>query len=297
MNSSFEWNDLRLILAVGDAGSLSGAARKLQVSHATVFRRLGEIERRVGVALFERTRSGYVATIAGEEAVSAARRVESEVHALERTVIGRDLRPSGTVSVTTTDTLHYFLLGPILAQFCARYPEIDLDVIVSNHLFDLSQREADVALRPAMAPAEHLTGRKLGIIRQSVYGRRGLAQPGAQSWRAPSLPWVGPDHHMAYAGLEQWMAKHGVDQRCRLRVNSVLGMHAAVKAGIGVAVLPDYLARDDAELVRLDSVGELDTDLWLLTHPTLRRAARISAFADFVGTAARQVLAAADARD
>ncbi|WP_048647889.1 LysR family transcriptional regulator [Nitratireductor soli] len=297
MNSAFEWNDLRLILAVGDAGSLSGAGRKLQVSHATVFRRLGAIERRIGVALFERTRGGYVATTAGEEAVSVARRLESEIHALEQAVIGRDLRPSGTVSVTTTDTLHYFLLGPILAGFCARYPEIDLDVIVSNHLFDLSQREADVALRPAMAPAAHLVGRKLGIIRQSVYGRRGLARTGGPAWREKSLPWVGPDHHMAYTDLEQWMARHGADQRCRLRVNSVLGMHAAVKAGIGVAVLPDYLARGDAELTRLDGVGELDVDLWLLTHPTLRRAARISAFADFVSVAVRHALSAADAPD
>jgi molybdate transport repressor ModE-like protein len=186
------WDDLRTILAIARAGSLSGAARELKVSHATVFRRLGHIEERLGVKLFERGRGGYAPSPAGEEIADAATRIEAEVIGVERRVIGRDLRPAGTVRVATTDTLLIGLLSPVFAAFREAYPDIALEVSVSNAVVNLSRREADVAIRPTTAPPEHLIGRRLVTIEQAVYGRAGDFRKGIRCRRPTQRPGSDP---------------------------------------------------------------------------------------------------------
>ena len=168
---SLHWDDLRVVQAIAEAGSLSGAGRRLGASHATVFRRLNAIERRLGVALFERSRTGYAPTPAGEDLAATAARVETEVLGAERRVVGRDLRLSGSIRVTTTDTLLMGLLSPIFAGFQRAHPEIVLEVAVSNQLFNLSQRDADVAVRPSPSPPEHLVGRRVGTVAQASGAR------------------------------------------------------------------------------------------------------------------------------
>ncbi len=228
---SLQWDDLRVILSIAEAGSLSGAGRRLRASHATVFRRLNAIEARLGVALFERSRTGYAPTAAGEDLAATAARVQAEVLGAERRMAGRDLRLSGSIRVTTTDTLLMGLLSPIFADFQREHPEITLEVAVSNQLFNLSQRDADVAVRPSAAPPEHLVGRPAGRIAQAVYARAGAA-PDA---------WVGPDRHLGYNALDIWMADSGANQRCRYRVDTMLGMYAAVREGQGGPCCPVIL--------------------------------------------------------
>lgn len=282
------WDDLRTVLAIAEAGSLSGAARGLGVSHATVFRRLGAIEERLGVQLFERGRGGYTPTTAGEDVAGAAKRIESEVVGVERRVAGRDLLPSGTLRITTTDTLLNGLLSPILARFRQNYPEITLEIAVSNVLLSLSKREADVAVRPTQEPPENLVGRRAGRIAQAVYGAAAVFA-GAASPEYATVDWIGPDETLWYRQLDAWMKQQGHDERCRYRVDSLQGMQTGVADGIGIAVLPRYLGDGDPRLVRLgEPIPELVNDLWLLTHPDLRRVARIRAFTEFVGDAIRE---------
>ncbi|MCC5883877.1 MAG: LysR family transcriptional regulator [Halomonas sp.] len=269
------WDDLRVVQAIAKAGSLAGAGRGLGASHATVFRRLNAIESRLGVALFERSRSGYAPTPAGEDLAAVAERVEAEVLGAERRVVGRDMRLSGTIRVTTTDTLLVGLLSPIFAAFQRAHSDIVLEVAVSNQLFNLSQRDADVAVRPSSSPPEHLVGRRVGSIAQAVYARSDTPEA-----------WVGPDRHLGYAALDAWMTMNGANERCRYRVDTMLGMLAATRDGLGRAVLPCYLADVEQALVRLgEPIPELATDLWLLTHPDLRRVARIRTFMVFLAEA------------
>ncbi len=288
MNRQLRWDDLRVILAIAVAGTLSGAGRRLGLSHATVFRRIGEIEDRLGVKLFERSRTGYSSTLAGEEAAAAARRIESEVLEVERRVAGRDLRPSGTVRVTTTDALLFGLLSPVITEFRKTYLDIDLEIAVSNELFSLCKREADVAIRPSSTPPEPLVGRKLGTIAQGIYGRKDYIPQKNDKIDIYSMAWVGADESMAYRVLDRWMTEQGLVEPVRYRVNTVLGMFAAVRDGAGLAVLPCYLGDGDDELVRLgEIIPALSTDLWLLTHPDLRNTARIRALLDFVADAVK----------
>ncbi len=289
MNSKTKWDDLRLILAVHDAGTLSGAGRRLGISHATVYRRLAGIEDRLGVVLFNGAKSGYAPTPAGEELAATARQIEIHVKDAERRVVGQDLRPSGTVRVATLDSFLVGFLSPIFAEFQIMHGEIALEVAVSNHLYSLSKREADVAIRPSMAPSPALVGRKAGTIAYAAYGR---GETGGDPDEFPKLQesqWVGPDETLNYPELESWMTSQNLDRQCRYRVNSVVGMHAGVRQGHGLAVLPCYLGDPDRELVRFsDAIPELATDLWILTHRDLHKAARVRALMEFVFAALKQ---------
>lgn len=282
MNSNLHWDDLNLALVIGQTGSLSAAGRKLGVSHATIYRRLNQMEDRLGVSLFQRARNGYVPTDAGEELIKAAHAVEDQVLTVERHILGKDLRPSGTVRITTTDTLFDGMLSPILTGFGEKYPDITLEIAISNQVLNLSRREADIALRPATSPAETLVGRKVSAIEIAVYASKSRKEPkDTTDWSTQD--WIGPDERMFYRELEQWMAANNLDRLCRYRVDTVMGMIAAVRNGLGLAALPCYLADRDAKLTRVSApIPELTVDLWLLTHPDLRHTARISAVLDYI---------------
>lgn len=286
------WDDLQIFWAIADTGSLSGAGKRLNISHATVFRRLNEMEARLGVALFERSRTGYTPNAAGDELALVASRVESQILAAERRLAGQDLKLSGTIRLTTTDTLFSGLLASILAEFRKEYRDIDLEVVVSNQVHSLSKREADIALRPTQNPPETLVGRRLGTIQQAVYGQR-------LHWQETQTPllrlnqpdWIGPDHHMGDIHLESWMEKHDLNKHCHYRIDSMQGIQMAIRHSTCVAVLPCYLGDSDSSLLRLtDPIPSLAVPLWLLTHPDLRRANRIRVFTQIIGEHIRQSL-------
>lgn len=284
MNKKLDWNDYQTVLLIAEAGTLSGAAQRSGTSHPTMFRRINAVEQKLGVRLFERFRTGYRLTSAGEEVAATAREIEELTNATERRVAGRDLRPSGIVHLATTDSLFWGLLAPEIARLRHVEPEIVLDVTVSNEISDLSFREADIAIRPASAPEEHLVGRRLGRIRQAVYAARslGLSEDDHNNWAG--LPWIGPSASMSYPQLHAWMHASGVQDGCVAKSDSVLSMLAAVRAGIGVAILPCYLADPDPDLRRLGpEIEDLGVDLWMLTHPDLRHTARVRAVLDFFG--------------
>ncbi len=286
MNSSLDWNDYKIVLQIADAGSLSGAARQAGSSHPTMFRRINAVEEKLGVRLFERFRSGYQPTAAGEEIVAAARQIAELTNKTERRMSGRDLRPSGLVRIATTDTLLYALLAPEIARLRRLEPDITLEIVVSNEISDLSLREADIAIRPSSTPDPHLFGRKLGIISQGIYARHNVELSAQDPQSLASLPWLGPSPSMPYSQLHSWMKDNGYDDACVCTADTVLGLYTGVRSGIGIAVLPDYLAEPDPELIRLGAhVDEVAVELWLLTHPDLRHTARVRAVLDhFAGS-------------
>lgn len=283
------WNDFELVMAIATAGSLSGAARTLGVSHATVFRRLGDIEQRLGVTLFDRSRTGYRPTLAGEELAETAKVMDEAALAAERKVAGRDLEPSGEIWTTTTDSLLMGLLAPLFTEFREKYPGILLDVAVSNQLFNLTRREADVAIRPSNRPPENLIGRPLTTIGQAVYGHRrfGLT-PGEAIEAYAGQPWIGAGPRLTDSALDQWMDSYALKASCIYRVDTLVSILSAVRSGMGLAVLPCYLADGDAEVVQLtDPIPELEYGLWFLMHPDLRGVVRIHALMDFLTEAIR----------
>ena len=206
------WDDLRFFLAVARAGTLSGAARSLGVTHSTVFRRLGTFEERLGVRLFERLPDGYALTGAGEAMQETAIRIDEEIIALSRQVTGQDQRLSGLIRITAIDMLATGLLPRHLAAFHAAQPGIELEVIVSDTPLDLTRREADVALRIGNTPQETLVGRRVGRLAFGAYASAERAAQGIDDDLACS-DWIGFGRSRARVG---WFVRHVGDSEFQL---------------------------------------------------------------------------------
>ncbi len=287
MNTRLAWDDFRLIKAIADHDGLTGAAAALGVNHSTVFRRLGQIEEQLGLPLFERRKTGYVATVAGEEMATLAARMDDDVTAFGRRLAGRDVAPSGEVRVTTTDTLYLNMLLPIFAAFRAAHPAIRLDIVIGNQALNLSRRDADVAIRASDSPGETLVGRKLAMLTWAVYGRaeealtpQEKADPGALFQRN----WVTLGDQLGYVKAARYVRNHVAPEKIALRSSAVLGMAEAVEQGIGIGPLPCFIADQRPGLIRLMPQNpDFSTGLWILTHPDIRHAPRVRAFMDFCG--------------
>lgn len=289
MNTSIDWDDLRVALAVADAGSLAGAARALNVNHTTALRRLDALESRLDTRLFDRQRGGYLPTEAGELLAQEARAIAPRVADIERRLLGRDLRLTGQVRVTTAFVTMAYLLPSALAGFARAQPGIEVEVAESGTLLDLSRRQADVAIRISKVVPEHWVGRELGQVRYRVYARRGAeGLPQADTPIEQLLaqaPWVSFEREPSNS-FGRWMRANIPPQQVRLRVDIFNSMVAMLRTGLGVGVLPVFAADAEPELVPVSGfIDALDMPLWILVHPDLRRTGRIRAFMQHVGDA------------
>jgi molybdate transport repressor ModE-like protein len=284
------WNELRLVLAVHRAGSLTAAAKALGVDHSTAFRRLNALEARLGVRLFERLPGGtYQATPAGQRMAAAAERMEAEALALDRDITGRDHRLSGRLRVTCSETLAHRVLTRHLAAFRRDQPGIVVELVIDNRVLSLSRREADIALRPVRPKEGDLWGRKLADVAWTLYGARAcLEDKGGAIARASDLSshgLIGWEETAAGIQAAEWLGHWAPPDAFVFRTNSLVNQSAAAKAGIGLALLPCYLGDGEADLMRAfqTPVPELMGELWIVTHADLKATARVRAFFDLVG--------------
>ncbi|QNN56663.1 LysR family transcriptional regulator [Diaphorobacter ruginosibacter] len=278
-----DWDDLRVFLAVAREGALSAAARALGVNHSTVLRRLGALESRMDVRLFDRLPTGYAMTLAGESLRDRLRGVEEQIDTAQRQLSGLDLRLSGTIRITTTDTLLIGLLGPMLAEFRALHPGIQLQLVVNNSFLSLNKREADVAIRPSNTPPDYLIGRRAGRVQTAIYASKAYLKARPRHRKLAELDWVALDEGLSHLAQARWLRTHIPMERIVAQVDSLNGMTQLVRAGMGTGLLLCMLADGDRQLVQIEPPSEdLDTQVWVLTHPDLKDVARIKAFTDFI---------------
>lgn len=278
-----DWNDLRIFLALARHGSVRAAAAKLDVSHSTVARRTELLEKQLGARLFDRLPSGYAITAAGEDVRGIAEEVERDLDGLERQMLGRDQRLAGSIQLTTVDFLGTHLLMPLLADFTRRYPEIDLGVVATYEVLDISRREADVALRFTDKPPEHLVGRPLATVGTAAYATPGYLERhglGANS----TACWIGYTRLRAERGWVQHTAYPHLPARGH--IESVLLQFEAAKAGMGIGMLPCIVGDSEPLLRRLpESRPGPSFELWLLTHRDVRKTARLRVFTEYLSEA------------
>jgi len=281
-----DWDDYQYFLAVAGSGSVSAAARRLSQSHSTVLRRLDKLEAALDVRLFERFQTGYVLTANGDALQALLAPIADGMQEIERKLGGHDTALQGAIRVTTTDTLMDTLL-PTLSAFRTSYPGIQLQLTIANSFVNLSRRDADVAIRPSNTPPDNLVGRKLGTVRTAPYAARAyldrIGDDGRPDGDWARYDWVAPDESLAHLRQARWLHEHVPAAKHAASVDSLLGMASAVEAGLGAGMLLCLLAEARPGLVRLaDPDPALGTDVWILTHPDLRRVNRIRVFTAFL---------------
>jgi DNA-binding transcriptional LysR family regulator len=273
-------NDLMVVLALVRTGTLAAAGLQLAVDGSTVFRSVQRLEKSLHQRLFERSRAGYQATELGLQLAQHAERIEVELEAARGATDGQNTGVSGSVRISTTDTLLHGLVMPALRSLGAAHAGLHFELTASNELASLSKRDADIAVRATTRPPEHLVGKHLGPIRVAVYGARHQPfGPGAIAEGALS-PWIGPDDSMPEHPSVLWRKRHQPQALLQYKVNSILSVMEAIAAGLGVGIVPLFLARGREDLVALsEPLDECETQLWLLTHPESRHLRRISTVA------------------
>lgn len=267
-----DWEDLRLVLAICRAGTLSGAARALGINYSTVFRRISSIERANKLRLFERHRNGYVMTEAGEAVMRHAERMEEEANAVSRELLGTDTRLSGSIKLTAPEGVTHFALMPHLESFCKQHPDIELDLIITSSSLYLERNEADLAVRIGKRPPQNYIAREVCKFSFGTYG---------------SPDYIAKNRHLT--PLEHSFVEHRDDPRPwwasdkdRVKIvfksDSMMINNDAVRRGLGLISTPHIVGSRVPGLQRLDlPVKETERTMWLLMHPDLRGTARVKA--------------------
>lgn len=275
------WDDLRLFLAVARTGSISGAARQLDVQHSTVSRRIRQFEEKMGTRLIERKQGGYELTPAGESVKEAAIHIEREVLAVDGSVQGIDKDIAGPLRVTAINNMASSVLMPMLARFSELHPQVELHVIVSNLDASLSQREADVAIRLTNSPTDTLIGKRLVTVASTIYGSRSYFQRLHEKGGEPR--WIGVE---CCGFHKSWTKQSCGEQRHNFISDDTLLTLSAIREGLGVSILPCFMGDTDPLLERYcDPDPAFNLGLWILLHPDLKHTARVLVFRDFMSEA------------
>lgn len=283
LQSKLSLSDLELVLALIRGRTLNGAAERLKLDASTVFRTIKRIEQDLGERLFDRSRQGYLATELALKLAVHAERIESQLQEAHEAAYASAGEPSGVLRITTTDTILHGLLLPVLNQFAAAYPRIELELMVSNVIADLSRRDADVAIRATRKPPEYLVGTRLGTMSAAVCASRSFLQGAAQPIDLENTDWIALDESLADHPSLKWRRARYPKVAVRYRCNSVLSVTGCVVHGLGVGVVPMFLVRNNPELEIVEGpLKELDTDLWILAHPDIRHLQRVKLLFDFL---------------
>lgn len=269
------WDDIRYFLALARAGSLSGASRMLGVEHSTVARRMGQLEEALDAKLFDRFARGWTLTSEGMELLQKAQGVEREVTAFRRTASGMDAL-TGTVRITAPPLMLSHLIMPHVGAVTEAHPGLTLELVGERREADLARAEADIAVRLGEPSEPNLVIRHLGAISYGLYGL-----PHQIERSKLDRIYIGFDDSMPDLPQKSWLEAHAEGCRISIRTNDMSTMLEAALAGLGVALLPEFLARPHDRLVALEvDVPTPFRPLYLVMHPDIRRARRVQIVAD-----------------
>ncbi len=271
------WSDVQVFLAVARAGTVRGAAGTMKLDASTVSRRVAALEQAVGIKLFQRTSAGLLLTPAGKAMLDTSERVSDELDHLTRRMIGHDRRLGGLVRVTFPGSFTT-LVHEAMAPFVQRHPAIEIELLTLDALVDIDGKKADLAIRVAAQPPEHLVGRRVATLAGALYA----SQPYLREETAPLVSadhrWVDWDRRLASKPAFAWLHQLFPARRVVARGLSTADVLHAVLAGAGVGALPCIVGDAEPSLIRLlDAPKETWSSVWLLTHAELKPAARVRA--------------------
>lgn len=270
------WEHLKFFLAIAETSSLSGAANQLNVNHSTVFRRLKALEDEIEGRLFDRIDHRYVLTATGETLLAQGQQIAAQFDKIDRLILGHDKSLKGTVRITAPFNLATRYLPKIIAEFKADYPNVQIEILSSNQEINMNNRIADIAVRVSPSPPEHLVGRKVLEIPWGVFASAPYIQQHKEEITINNLSQhalIGGTGHIRNLAGFKWLDKTHSDQ-IHLRSDELSAMAYLAEEGLGLAFLPLDQMRKPLINVCSFPYGKT-SDLWILTHPDLRKTTRI----------------------
>jgi DNA-binding transcriptional LysR family regulator len=276
-----DWDDVRYFLAVARGGSVRAAAERLKVNHSTVLRRIAQLEGRLGAHVFEKLPSGYRLTDAGQEVLEFAQQMEASSNQLETRVFGRDQSVRGLLRVTLAPSLATHLLMPDFAGFARLHPDIEMEILSAGELANLTNREADVAIRvvydrDALPPNLH------GLKGPELFGGVYMSRDLLAAWRAGApdrIRWIVIDKYDP-----DWAHRGEVHAtEVPFRITDAEAQIVAVRHGLGMTTLPCFVGDADPLMARVPGTDlHRHGTLWLLTQGETRKTKRVRLFTEFI---------------
>jgi DNA-binding transcriptional LysR family regulator len=287
-----DWDKLRIFHAVASAGSFTHAGQTLGLSQSAVSRQISALEEEISTPLFQRHARGLTLTDEGELLYGAVADVLARLAAAEEQLKNIHESPRGPLKITSSHGIGGYWLLPRMKQFLKEYPEVEIHLLMDDHELDLSQREADLAIRMRAPVQADLIQRKLFTVHYHMYASKDfLKQGGPKSLEDICNHAIVVYGETAAPEIKEinWLLEHyrkTFKPGCKgsiMRVNNITGILKAVEAGLGIGVLPDYVAADSPDLARvLPDVPAPSFDVHLVYADALRQSKRVAAFRDFL---------------
>lgn len=277
----FNWDDLRIFLAYTRHGGMRACASHLGISHSTVARRLELMQQKAGIRFLERSDRGFVLSAAGGDFLKSAERIEAEILNLERRNFGREQALGGPIVLTTIDALCIPPILRLLAEFRQQHPAVDLILDVNESVANLDRREADLALRFAASPADHLIGQRVFETGRAIYVSRKYHE---RHWPNPEETGAGWISFALDQKSDTWIHETPYPSLpATLRIEDMRTQLTACREGLGIAYLPCFLCAGHEDLIRLTEPDfpRFQT-LWLLRHPDTKDNQRTTVLSGFL---------------
>lgn len=291
---NWNWDHIRFFLALSENGTLTDAAKALQVSHSTVLRRIKSFEKQLDTKLFEQRPEGYFLTLAGQKLFEECSKVKQRIQAISQQISGLDHELAGEIVITTTDTLAQYILPKALHEIQTDYPSLQFTLQMANQVSDLNNREADIAIRPCLKPPDDLIGRKVGNLKFSVVASKNYAREHrlvGYPTKDQQLRFIRLDKSYSELPFYGWFMDRIGESSSQTVVNNFINAAALARADMGITLLPSYILEHEQDLVALTIEGTIPhNDLWLLSHINLRNTDRVKLVKDLLYKALRKKL-------
>ncbi len=281
------WNDVRLLLALGRSSSLGEAAKKLSVDGSTVSRRLTALEDTLAATLFERGRSGIVATEAAEQLIPIAEEIEYAMARFTGTAEALEREVSGLVRIACPPDAAEVMLVPLLPKLLAKYPGLRVQIEAAEGLVDIARRGTDIALRIVRPQRGDLVVTRLDSVQWVVAGAAKMVEGLKGTGSLQAIPWIGSGEKFGHTPPARWLAENVPGLDPVLRSDSLRLQISAAKQGLGMAVIPElsvthYGLQSLPIPKKLCKTALPENELYLVTHRALRAVPRVRVVWEFL---------------
>lgn len=285
MNTRDNWENIKYFIALAKEKQLKRAAIALNSNHTTVYRRICQFEESYNLRLFERTPSGYFLTAQGEALYNSVSGLEGQMDSVFSSLQGLENTLKGDICITTTPSFAMVFMAEIIQKFQQKWPELVIDLRVSHQIYNLSKREADIAIRPATDVPQHLMGRRVGAVNFGVFRSTRYKPEISKSAFLNEIDrhkFIVLSEELGHLSSKRWLDKLISEQNIICRVDRLTSSSELCIQGLGLAVLPLYYSDMHRGLELVYQPDEfIGNDIWVLTHKNLSRTPKIKVCTEF----------------